>query len=469
MVLLILSLAVVGWVGVQMYRQKVAEKAAEGNAPEPAVEATTAEADTEGPAMAEVEAGQPAAGGTEERETEAAPVGAVARTPGMTALAAELEAYSNKIATLTAQLEMVQQKSSQEQHVVRAELQEQVRALRDALAQQQTQAFRAERDMRQKHEHAGSLQEALERAQKELREKNAEILRLRQIIEELSGIEPPMLQPPAVTNAAVEGVEGNNETDATGAAEIRHVGAIAPGVEARPPEVAAPPPPVKEEMAWRAIREQRVRPAVAAWVPAATPVMPGRQQHSQHVERVTPAAAETTHVVPARVTHVTAMPVTEIDAVTTAEELSESPLETTSVPAIADSEEYALQTPSTELVPPQAPPRPEFAPAAGARPSWAGVLNGSYRIVCAPLMAPYGVVSGVTMPLRDDPEQGGTTNYLAFGAAHLLALPFSVGFNSIAGAGSGSMDALQGCLDIITLGTYSGTGAQPYIEQVIEP
>lgn len=469
MVLLVLSLAVLGWVGVQVYRQKVAEKAAVEAAPATSVAPTTVVADTGGPAMAEVEAGQPAAGEPEEREAEVGPTGAVASAPERAALAAELDAYSNMIATLKAQLEMAQQMSSQEHHVVRADLQEQVRALRDELAQQQTQAFRAEREMREKHEQAGSMREALERAQKELREKNEEILRLRRIIEELSGIEPPMLQPPAYTNTAVEGVEPEKKVDETDAAEMRHVGAIAPGVEVRPPNVVAPQPPVREHMAVRAAQGHDAPPAVTAGVTETTQVAPGGVEDGQHGDRVTPTASETRPFRPERVTHVTAMPVTDIDAATTAEELRESPLETASVPAVADTEEYTLQTPSTELVPPQAPPRPEFTPEAGTRPSWAGVLNGSYRIVCAPLMVPYGVVSGVRVPLRDDPEQGGTTNYLAFGAAHLLALPFSVGFNSIAGAGSGSMDALQGCLDIITLGTYSGTGAQPYIEQVIEP
>lgn len=469
MVMLALSLAVLGWVGVQMYRQKAPGKAEKVAAPETAGAPTATVAEAEAPATGEGEAGQPTAGGAEEHERAAAPASATARPRDAAALAAELDAYSNMIATLKAQLEMTQQMSSQKQHAAHAEMQGQLQVLREELAQRQTQADRVEQQLQETHQEAGVMREALERAQKELREKDAEILRLRQMIEELSGIEPPMLQPPAYTNAAVEDVKMEEQTDEMDAAEIRHVGAMAPGVEVRPPDVAAPQPPAKEQKAVRGGERQPAQPAASAGAPETRLAAPERQSHSQHDERVTPAGSETTRGVPARVTDVTAMPVTDIDAETTAEELSESPLATASVPAMADAEEYALETASTELAAPPAPPRPEFTPEAGTRPSWAGMVNGGYRIMCAPFMAPYGVASGVLAPLRDDPEQGGTTNYLAFGAAQLLALPFSVGFNSIAGAGSGSMDALQGCLDIITLGTYSGTGAPPYIEQVIEP
>jgi len=462
MTLLLISLAVLVWVFVQIYRHNEAERAALLSAPQMVVtQAAVAVGSVQAApsALGQGVAAAPEQGAEEGAEAEAAAAALPEAAVG--AVSSEIAAYSNTIATLKAQLDLVTQTRTQEQADALVRLQEQLRALREELAQQQTQAFLAERELLRAHLRADSAQEALVRAQNDLRAKDEEILRLRQMIEELSGIEPPMLQPAGYTNAAVDGVRrlvsdvraAQTGTAVPAASRVPGlpgpVGVTASGAETRAPHVVVPPPAVADVV--------DDRPARSKWQPR-----PARQSYTP-----TPTSADSTPVVPTRVTHVDAMPVTDTDAATTEMELGESPLETASVPAGAGVDEYALQTESAERVLPQAPPQPEFAPEGGTRPSLAGMLNGGYRIVCAPLMVPYGIVSGAALPLRNDPEQGGTTNYLASGAVQTLALPFSMGFNSIAGAGSGSMDALQGCLDIITLGTYSGTGAQPCIMQVL--
>lgn len=487
MVLLLVSLAVLGWVFVQMYRHAKAQQAALLAAPQKVVTQAPVAAAAEQAAAASEQgvAAAPAQRAAEETEAEAA--AASLPDPNAAAMTADMAAYSNAIATLKAQLDLVRQTRDQEQADALGRLQEQLRSLREELAQQQTQAFLAERELLRAHLRVDSAQEALVRAQNELRAKDAEILRLRQIIEELSGIEPPMLQPAAFTNAAVDSVprtvggaralqagkaapaasrepvspEPVDATVSSAEPQALH-GGVPPahGAEVRAPDVVAPRPSFVEDGDERPARSAwRPRPARAA----ARTARPARQIYTP-----TPASADATPLVPTRVTHVDAMPVTNIATVATELELGERSLETASGPAGAGADEYALQTEGTELGAPQAPPRPEFAPERGARPSLTGMLNGGYRIVCAPFMVPYSIVSGAAVPLRNDPEQAGTTNYLAYGVGQALALPFSMGFNSIAGAGSGSMDALQGCLDIITLGTYSGTGAQPYIKHVLD-
>ena len=90
-----------------------------------------------------------------------------------------------------------------------------------------------------------------------------------------------------------------------------------------------------------------------------------------------------------------------------------------------------------------------------------GMCRGGARIVCAPALVPYGLYSAFRVPFEADPEYGGATNYAMHVAAQTLMAPFTIAFNSAAGAGGCAADALRGCADVCTFGWY-GMIERPY-------
>jgi hypothetical protein len=92
-----------------------------------------------------------------------------------------------------------------------------------------------------------------------------------------------------------------------------------------------------------------------------------------------------------------------------------------------------------------------------------GMVRGGTRLVCAPILVPYGVYSGFAVPFEADPRYGNATNYAVHVAAHTLLAPLTIAFNSAAGAGGCAVDALRGCADVCTFGWY-GMVERPYDE-----
>ncbi len=439
LILLIASLGVVAWVYLQMHAHEAEETAAR-NAPAAAAAPAAASA----PAAAAAPETAPVLG-TAVAAPEApgaTPTGGddVARLHALTA------AHTASVASLNAQAgELARQRDDAQWHqTALSNLNEELRAVRDALAAQQTQAFMAERELLKIQLRADSAQDALMRAQDDARDKQAEILRLRQMIEELSGISPPMLKQETITNAARRRVIGRDATVTFRQSTVPPPAAdVPPSAAVAPPSAAVAPPSAAV-----------VPPSAAVVPPSVVPPPGGMQTPEADASQAMPDPAARS----ARVLVVTPRVPRPAPAAPDDDELM----------SVAADEQLTATLAASAPAVHRAPPQPAFTPEAGTRPSLSGMLNGGYRIICAPFMVPYGIISGAAAPLRDDPEQNGSTNYAAFGLVQVLALPFSMGFNSIAGAGAGSMDAVQGCLDVVTLGTYSAPGTEPCIMQVLD-
>ncbi|MCX7847144.1 MAG: hypothetical protein N2595_03830, partial [bacterium] len=194
--LLLASLGVLGWVFVQMYRQSKVHVGPEVAAQEASATNGVGEGRSLSAVVQEVRTGKWGEGKAE--------VGSESGSGGVERVEAELAMYSNMIATLRAEMALMAERQERERAEALAKLHDEVRQLREALAQQQTQAFLAERELIRANLQVDSAQEALRCMEKELRAKEEEIQRLRGMVEELSGVKPPMFRAPAVTNAARE-------------------------------------------------------------------------------------------------------------------------------------------------------------------------------------------------------------------------------------------------------------------------
>lgn len=486
-VLLLASLGILGWVAYQMHEQSQAQRRVVEGAP--AGGKGTAEvarvSGVEGAPMGQTVA---TAKGKKEGE-EGGAAEAMGRSEGELGgaervrrggIVDELAEYSNAVATLRAQMALMEGARARERAELEERLQREIEGLREELARQQTQAFLAERELLKANLRVDAAEEALRRTERELSAKQEEIQRLRRMIEELSGAEPPVFQPAAFTNAAIEGVETErrearrhvadgvgewaveargNSREVSSAARVgitRNVGSGQVGwheqavkVLATGAEVSAPE--LRRSVEMERSDDQREVKVRAGGVPVGA-VAPQGDGGAPHDER------KEAEVGKGRVER------EDVERWEDEEGILLGGEEGKDVP----SEGEVLATPSHEVLSELERTRPEFRPEGGQKPSFAGIMQGGYRVLSGPLMAPYGVYSGVAASFEGDSEVGGSTNYAVFGAGELLVLPLRMGMNVMAGAGAGTMDAVVGCLDLVTLGTYEGTNSKPHLIEVIK-
>ena len=109
-------------------------------------------------------------------------------------------------------------------------------------------------------------------------------------------------------------------------------------------------------------------------------------------------------------------------------------------------------------------------------PGVPGVCRGMYRVVCAPLVLPYSVVSGAASPWSKEQAAGGT-NKVAGIAGRGAVTPLAVAVGSLAGAGGCVADTLSGTADICSFGYYGvrereltgETDSRPAVAQLLGP
>lgn len=89
-----------------------------------------------------------------------------------------------------------------------------------------------------------------------------------------------------------------------------------------------------------------------------------------------------------------------------------------------------------------------------AKPGLPGMCRGALHMVSAPLMVPYGLIYGLTVPFTSDPEMNGTTNYVAYSAMQTVAAPFAIAANTGIGAGGCCIEFVSGFIDVMSLGYY---------------
>lgn len=490
-VLLLASLGILGWVAYQMHEQsqaqrKVVEAAPTGGKATAEVERVTgiAEVPTGQTVVASRVAGGGETGGAANTmERSMSELGGAERV-GRGDIADELAEYSNALATLRVQMALMEEARARERAEVEERMRREIEGLREELARQQTQAFLAERELLKANLRVDAAEEARRRAERELAVQQEEVQRLRQMIEELSGAEPPVFQPAAFTNAAVERVdterreastrvtdgvskwsgeaEGSSREVNTGAYVriTRNVGLGGVGgnqqavkVLATSEEVSAPrvsAPELRRSAETERSDEQREVEVRAGGVQLGA-VVPQADGGATHDER------KEAEVGRGRVEREDVRRWEDEEGILLGGE------EGKNVPI----EEEVLATPSQEIVKKVARMQPEFRPEGGEKPSLVGMMQGGYRVLSGPLMAPYGVYSGVAASLEGNTEVGGRTNDAAIGAGELVVFPLRMGVNVVAGAGAGTMDAVVGCLDLVTLGTYEGTNSKPHLIEVI--
>jgi len=111
-----------------------------------------------------------------------------------------------------------------------------------------------------------------------------------------------------------------------------------------------------------------------------------------------------------------------------------------------------------------------------SQPGWPGMWRGAARVMCAPLLVPYGVFSGVAGPWQADPELGGGTNKALHAASSGAVMPLSMTVGGVAGAGGCFCDTMRGVADLCSFGYYGMReeafedvpDARPYILQLVD-